>query len=454
MDPLRQSEEKAAKANRSKIMKNRAFQVAIIGGGMGGLCLANGLKKAGISVAVYERDQSPDARPQGYRIHINPQGSTALHECLPQHLWDVFRSTGGDFSQGFSIVTQQLHELLNFARSQAARSQAKTGGTGDTIARHRSVSRITLRRILLAGLEQDVQFNKRFLRYEETPDGAIRAHFEDGSSAQADLLVAADGVHSGVRKQYLPHAEPIDTGVVGIGGTIPLTHGVMALAPHLLLDGPVMVVPPTACSMFMAMWKRSGEAGQTLRRLGIEGPLPGDEDYLILALGGRPEFFGLDHQAASVNGSTLKDALRRTVAGWHPSLRKLVEMMDEQELFLNQVRTAPPPVAWKSTQITLLGDAIHSMTPYRGVGGNIALKDAALLSSQLQQVHRDEKPLLQAIAEYEASMREYAFAAVADSLKAMKQFTGEKKYPAFSLFKTGMRVANAMPKLKSKLIPA
>ena len=171
-----------------------------------------------------------------------------------------------------------------------------------------------------------------------------------------------------------------------------------------------------------------------------------------LAIGGRPDFFGLD--AASVTGRALKDALRRTVAGWHPSLRKLVEMLDEQQLFLNHMRTAPPPVPWKSTQITLLGDAIHSMTPYRGIGGNIALKDAALLSSQLLQVHRGEKPLLHAIAEYEASMREYAFAAVADSLKAMKQFTGERKYPAFSLFKTGMRVANAMPKWKSKLIPA
>jgi 2-polyprenyl-6-methoxyphenol hydroxylase-like FAD-dependent oxidoreductase len=129
-------------------------------------------------------------------------------------------------------------------------------------------------------------------------------------------------------------------------------------------------------------------------------------------------------------------------------------MIDEQQLFLNRVRTARPPAPWKSTKITLLGDAIHSMTPYRGVGGNIALKDAALLSSQLLQVHRGEKPLLQAIAEYETLMREYAFAAVADSLKAMKQFTGEKKYPAFSIFKTGMRVANAIPKLKSKLTPA
>jgi 2-polyprenyl-6-methoxyphenol hydroxylase-like FAD-dependent oxidoreductase len=424
-------------------MKENA--VAIIGGGLGGLCLANGLKNAGVSVAVYERDQSPEARPQGYRIHIDPQGSTALHQCLPSHLWDLFNSTGGDFSQGFSVVTERLHELLNLAG---------TRGAGDGIARHRSISRITLRRILLAGLKDDVKFNKRFLHYEEASDGAIIAHFEDGATAQADLLVAADGLHSRVRKQYLPDAEPIDTGIVGVGGTIPLTDGVMALAPHFLLDGPLMVVPPAPCSMFMAMWKRSGEAAQTLRRLGIEGPLPGDEDYLILALGGRPDFFGLDERSGSVTGSALKDVLRRTTAGWHPNLRKLVEMVNEEQLFLNHVRTSQPPVPWRSTHITLLGDAIHSMTPYRGVGGNIALKDAALLTSQLTQAHQGQKLLLEAISEYEASMYRYAFAAVADSLKAMKQFTGPKKYPAFSIFKTGMRVANAVPKLKNKLIPA
>ena len=228
----------------------------------------------------------------------------------------------------------------------------------------------------------------------------------------------------------------------------------MALAPHRLLDGPVMVVPPTACSLFMAMWRRSGEASKTFRRLGIEGPLAGDEDYLILGLGARPDFFGLDTESGPVSGSTLKDALRRTVVGWHPDLRKLVEMIDEEQVFLNQVRSSQPPAPWVSTRVTLLGDAIHSMTPYRGIGGNIALKDAALLTAQLTQAHQGEKPLLSAIADYEAAMREYAFAAVADSLKAMKQFTGQKKYPAFSMFKTGMRVVNAIPRLKSRLLSA
>jgi 2-polyprenyl-6-methoxyphenol hydroxylase-like FAD-dependent oxidoreductase len=171
-------------------------------------------------------------------------------------------------------------------------------------------------------------------------------------------------------------------------------------------------------------------------------------------LGARPDFFGLDTESGQVPGRALKEALRRALARWHPDLRKLVEMIDEEQLVLSQVRSSQPPAPWVPTRVTLLGDAIHSMTPYRGIGGNIALKDAALLTAQLTQVHRGEKPLLHAIAEYEGSMREYAFAAVTDSLKAMKQFTGQKRYPAFSMFKTGMRVVNAIPMLKSKLMSA
>jgi 2-polyprenyl-6-methoxyphenol hydroxylase-like FAD-dependent oxidoreductase len=419
-------------------MKEQNFHVAIIGGGLGGLCLAQGLKKAGIRVAVYERDETPDARAQGYRIHIDPQGSMALHQCLPEHLWEIFNSTGGVFSQGFTVMTEQLQELLSVIRDNVV----------DPIARHRSISRITLRRVLLAGLEDIVKFGKRFLRYEESTDGKIIAYFEDGSSAEADVLVAADGVHSRVRKQYLPNVDPVDTGVVGVGGKIPLTDSVLALAPHQLLDGPVMVMPTTPCSLFMAMWKRSPEATQPLRLMGIEEPLAGDEDYLILALGGRPAYFGLSSGSDSMTGDMLKDALRRSMAGWHSDLRKLVELMDEKEIFLNRLHTSRCVEPWKTTHVTLLGDAIHSMTPYRGIGGNIALKDAGLLSARLTEAHRGGKPLIDAVAEYEASMRKYAFAAVEDSRKAMEQFTGEKKNPTFPVMKAGMRLANAVQKWK------
>ncbi len=416
------------------------FHVVIIGGGLGGLCLAQGLKKAGVSVAVFERDMSPDARTQGYRIHIDPQGSRALHECLPEHLWNIFASTGGEFGQGFTVMTEQMQELLSIAHGHRAI---------DPIAQHRSISRITLRRVLLAGLEDTVQFNKRFQRYEETANGSVIAHFDDGSCAEADILVAADGVHSRVRKQYLPHADPVDAGVVGIGGKVPLTEIILELAPRQLFDGPVMVVPGAPGSLFMAMWKRAPEANRQLRLLGIEEPLAGDEDYLLLALGGRPAYFGLKNDLQSVPGDVLKNVLCRETANWHPNLRKLVEALDESEIFLNPLRTSRSVEPWKTTHITLLGDAIHSMTPYRGIGGNIVLKDAALLCSKLVGAFQGRKSLLDAIAEYETSMREYAFAAVEDSRKAMEQFTGKKNAVMFSMAKAGMRVVNTFLRWRS-----
>jgi 2-polyprenyl-6-methoxyphenol hydroxylase-like FAD-dependent oxidoreductase len=94
------------------------------------------------------------------------------------------------------------------------------------------------------------------------------------------------------------------------------------------------------------------------------------------------------------------------------------------------------------------------MTPYRGIGANIALKDAALLASKLIEASCGRKPLLDAIAEYEASMHAYAFAAVESSRKSMEQAVGEKKYPMFGIAKTAMRVVNAVPALRNRLASA
>ena len=426
-------------------MSKQNMHVVIIGGGIGGLCLAQGLKKAGVSVAVYERDESPTSRLQGFRVHIDPQGSTALHECLPEHLWEIFDSTGGHFAEGFALLTEQLQELLSF------------GGRGerspDPIARHRAVSRNTLRFILLAGLEDAVHFDKRFVRYEERADGKITAHFADGSMAEGDVLVAADGVNSPVRGQYLPGARPVDTGVVTFGGKIPLTDGVMAMLPPRMLDGPVMIVPEDACSLFMAVWKRESRGEELICKLGIRSEIAQESDYVILGFGVRREFLGIDGNLDAWSGAALKNVLRRKVARWHPTVRKLVELLDEREMTPGRIRTSQPVAAWPATRVTLLGDAIHSMTPYRGIGANIALKDAALLCSKLAAAERGEQPVLSAIAEYESAMREYGFAAVAGSLKSMQQATGEKRF-GFGLAKTAMRVVNAVPMLRRRLSAA
>lgn len=95
-------------------MPTSSFHVLIIGGGLGGLCLAQGLKKVGISVAVFERDRTPDDRLQGYRIHIEPQGNRALYACLPPHLFNTYVATSGSGGNGYRIVTDQLKELVFF----------------------------------------------------------------------------------------------------------------------------------------------------------------------------------------------------------------------------------------------------------------------------------------------------------------------------------------------------
>src|SRR5882724_2019988 len=88
------------------------FHVVVIGGGIGGLCLAQGLKKSGISVAVYERDRAPTDRAQGYRVHISPAGSRALHACLSPHLFDILDRACGKPSNAVRFMTEQMKVLL------------------------------------------------------------------------------------------------------------------------------------------------------------------------------------------------------------------------------------------------------------------------------------------------------------------------------------------------------
>src|SRR5579871_6064024 len=150
-------------------LSQRQLDVLIMGGGIGGLCLAQGLRKAGVSATVYERDESPISRVQGFRIHITPMGSQALHDCLPPDRFKLFCSTCGEFGQGFSLMTEHLAELMS--TSDLGRSLP-----ADSVQIHRSVSRITLRRVLLAGIEPVVHFGKRFRSFTTRPDGRIEAH--------------------------------------------------------------------------------------------------------------------------------------------------------------------------------------------------------------------------------------------------------------------------------------
>ncbi|SDG90579.1 2-polyprenyl-6-methoxyphenol hydroxylase [Lentzea fradiae] len=378
------------------------MRIAVVGGGIGGLCLAHGLRKAGADVAVYERDLSRTDRLQGYRVHINEDGADALRECLPAANWARFEETAGSDGNGFGFLTEQLKPLLVLDQDEE---------------KHYSASRITLRQVLLDGL--DVQFGKKFERYEQ--NGAITLHFEDGGTAECDVLVGADGIRSRVRAQYLPHAGTEEVGVVAVAGKLFLDEN--DWVPRALLDRANTVVPTSRCGMFLA--SHDGLGYTDTDGLLFDNVRP----YLMWAFAAND----LD-----LSGS-LREAVLRRIGGWSPDLRRIVASSHPETVSEWRIRSSKPIDRWPSTNVTLLGDAIHAMAPMRGIGANIALRDARVLARELTTGG--------GISAYEEQMYEYGFAAVRDSLRAAKQFADGSPLVR-TLFRTVLRTASAVPALK------
>jgi salicylate hydroxylase len=422
-------------------MTHTSFRVGIIGGGIGGLALAQGLKKAGVSVALYERDATPTDRLQGYRVRISPKGSAALYDCLPADLFDLFAATCSVDRRRFRFLTEKMQELLSFEFS----------GQPGAVAQNRAASRITLRQILLARLDGIVQFGKAFTRYEETPDGIV-LHFADGSTATCDVLVGADGGNSRVRQQFLPHAQRIDTGVVGIAAKAMLTDDNRRRLPPRVLDGTGLVMAPGRRSMFIGLHEFATDA-PALPAVGDGGLAASDAlldnatSYVFWAYGGRRADLERGTPLEQLAPPDLQRLVLDRIRDWHPDYSVLVCASDPATFYVGSIKTSLPVASWPSRRITLIGDAIHSMTPYRGIGANIALRDAALLCHKLAAAADGAGAIEAAIHDYERQMRDYGFAAVRTSLEALEQAVGDKGV-RFRLAKLFFRAANAAPPLK------
>src|SRR4029453_10515397 len=110
-------------------------KVIVIGAGTGGMCLAHGLRRAGVDVAVYERDRTRADALYGHRVGIDADGRRALRECLPPDLYDTFVAPCARPPRFFNVYTEKLRRTASFALP-------------DTADEH-SVSRMTLRQVLL-----------------------------------------------------------------------------------------------------------------------------------------------------------------------------------------------------------------------------------------------------------------------------------------------------------------
>jgi 2-polyprenyl-6-methoxyphenol hydroxylase-like FAD-dependent oxidoreductase len=342
----------------------------IIGGGLGGLCLAQGLTRSGLSVAVYERDASAAFRGQGYRIGIKDAGSDALRDCLPADLYDLCMAT----SIGSATRMVFMDHQLNVAKTWSIIH----GGSGF------GANRLTLREIMLTGLGAIVRFGAAFERYTQEPDGRIRAHFADGTSAVGDLLVGADGTRSAVRRQLLP-----DSGLDELGRFIYGRAPFVADVPGVLIDTFNQMTGPGGVTMSVATCRKRGSA-------------PNLTDIA--------DYFAWTVRAADLteaDPAALHSGARSHLGGWHPAVQRIVDEADVAATFLVTVDSARPVQPWEVPNVTLVGDAIHTMSPGRGEGANTALRDAALLRRTLASGAPK--------ARYEEEMLRYGFKAVADS---------------------------------------
>lgn len=373
------------------------IKVVIVGGGIGGLALAQGLRKHGVDVDVYERDTHRDVRLDRYRLAINPAGSRSLRTCLPDQRWQDFVDSAGVPGGGFGFLDPNLRQLV------VIEDAIMYPEVSDPAERAYPVDRHTLRGILLDGLDDVVHYGKTFHHYRTDPDGRPTAHFADDTSATADVLIAADGINSRLRAQYLPPAHR-DAGAFGVGLKLPLTDTTRAWLPERLAHGMNLVVAAAPFFLFTSAFER--------RR-------PPDEDYLLCAFVARNDQFPADPE--HLPGVELKARIAQLTTGWHPALRRLISQCPPTQVSAFPFHIARRPAPWRPSRVTVLGDSVHAMPPAGGNGANTALRDAALLTRQLTQAARGELPMLDAIGRYEAEMRQYAFQAVHLATKTLRQ---------------------------------
>ncbi|MEY9930868.1 2-polyprenyl-6-methoxyphenol hydroxylase-like FAD-dependent oxidoreductase [Catenulispora sp. GP43] len=376
------------------------MRVSVIGAGLGGLCLAQGLRGAGIDVDVYERDPAITARFQGYRLVLNPAGFEALRGCLPERWHPLLDAIVDDTRVERLVLDPQLTKIGELGPPRS----------GLVVDRH------VLRHLLLTGL--DVHTGAAFTGYDVLNDGSngqdirVRAHFAQAAPAVADLLVGADGVNSAVRAVLAPQTVPTDTGVRFVIGRTPMTERFEGLSrafgAKIVGDG---------VSLLLGAMRFRIPPKQAAEELAPEVTLPDTGDYVRWAMILPPD--------GTLGEQTPQQAVLSRIEGWHPDLQALIEQADPDNSTLLSIRVVEPRERWAPGPVTLLGDAIHATSPTGGNGANTALRDADVLRRSLIQAGGGGRSLLDAVGDYERQVLEYGAEAVRQSLEALPAYVAK-----------------------------
>ncbi len=324
----------------------RPRKALIIGAGIAGPVTALLLKRIGYEAAVYEAWSY--ATGIGGGLQIAPNG---MHVLAELGIADAIIS-GGEISECFEFYSRRGKRLATIQQNMQARF-----GQPAVNMRRAMLNEMLVDKAWGAGVE--VHFDRRLARIEDRADRPVVAHFTDGSTAEGDLLIGADGVHSVVRQHVIPDGpRPFDTGLLSFGGFIPRAILEDAgIGPHI-----------------EATFGRSGFFGY-----GYCSPGPG---HGAMWWSTQPSD-GRD--AATFRAMTvgeLKQHLQRFHSGWHEPIPRVIDAADNI-MVTDTLDVATLPV-WSRGRVVLIGDAAHATSPHAGQGASMALEDAMRLACLLQ----------------------------------------------------------------------
>lgn len=365
-------------------MKLNDKQIAIVGGGPGGLTLARLLQLKGANVKVYERDINKHARVQGSPLDLHDEsGLAAIRKA---GLMDEFIKNympGADKG----IITNGHAEIL--FKDHEAKPDENFGHEHF----RPEIDRGPLRNILLESLNPDtVIWDSHFITMEEQGNGWL-LHFKNGSSFYADIVIAADGANSKIRP-FITNIKPFYSGVTMLEGNVYNAKESIPAISTMLDGGKIMAFGNSKC--ILGGQKGNGD-------IGFYASFKTDQNWTADS--------GLDY---SDNAQMLK-WFRQEYPEWSPVWNELFENA-ATPFIPRPIYCMPLDQHWEAkANLTMLGDAAHVMPPFAGEGVNMAMLDALELSECLTSDEFDN--IHEAIASYEAAMRKRAAIAAKESLE-------------------------------------
>jgi 2-polyprenyl-6-methoxyphenol hydroxylase-like FAD-dependent oxidoreductase len=345
-------------------IKNK--KIAIIGAGPGGLTLARLLQMDGFNVNVYERDTDENARPKGATLDLHEEsGLAALQEAK---LMDAFMENYRPGADRTRIVDQHGHIVF------------EDNDTQNREAFRPEIDRGPLQNILLDSLVQDtVIWDSHFETLKANEDSWL-IEFKNGSTVEADIVIAADGANSKIRP-YITAIKPFYSGVTIVEGAV-YSSATTSPEIHDLLNG----------GKIFAM---------------------GSEKSLIVSSKGDGSlvfYTGCNTAENWVKASGINFSDKSQVINWFKN-----EFSDWSPIWLELFKNAttafvprpqycmPLDQNWETiSNLTMLGDAAHLMPPYAGEGVNMAMLDALELSRCFKD--KDFQNSGEAISAYEKQM--------------------------------------------------